>query len=69
MSGIKAKARAAVLLWAGRDSEFSGEDENDTTTLARSLLTDLAGMPDGASVVRFDLAHLTASIGGHKDWR
>ena len=52
LSGIRAKARAAVLLWAGPRSDFI--DEDDRTALARSLLTDLAGMPDSSSVVQFD---------------
>ena len=47
LSGIPAKARAAVLLWAGPQSDFTQDD--DTTTLARSLLTDLAGMPEASS--------------------
>jgi hypothetical protein len=68
MNGIRAKARAAVLVWAGPLSDFS-DDEDDTTALARSLLTDLAGMPVGASVVWFDSARRTVSIGSRKDWR
>jgi hypothetical protein len=67
LSGIRAKARAAVLLWAGRETDFSDDDER--TALARSLLTDLAGMPDDASVVRFGPARGTVGIGAPRDWR
>ena len=67
MSGIRAKARAAVLLWAGRESDFSDDDER--TALSRSLLTDLAGMRDGAPVVRLDSARRTVSVVGRRDWR
>jgi hypothetical protein len=67
MSGIRAKARAAVALWAGVEGDLSEGDE--TTILARSLLTDLARMPDEASVVRFDRADRLVGIQGRKDWR
>ena len=69
MSGIRAKARAAVLVWDGSQSDFSDEDGDDATAHARSLLRDLAGMPDGASVVRFDPARDNGSISSHRDWR
>ena len=67
MSGIRANARAAVLSWAGPETDFSDDDER--TALTRSLLTDLAGMPDGASVVRFDPACRAVGIHGPRDWR
>jgi hypothetical protein len=67
MSGIRAKAQVAVLLWAGTEADYSCEDE--ITVLARSLLTDLAGMPDTSSLVSFDQARRTSVIVGRKDWR
>jgi hypothetical protein len=54
--GIRAKARAAVLLWP--EADFSPEDQADDTALARSLLADLARMRDPSPVVRFDPADL-----------
>ncbi len=67
LSGIRAKARAAVLLWAGPGDDFPGDDE--TTAIARSLLTDLAAMPDDTSVATFDPSRRVAAIGSRKDWR
>jgi hypothetical protein len=68
MSGIRAKARAAVLLWAGPGSDLPG-DNNEMTTLVRSLVLDLAEMPDSASVVQFRGGRGPVAIGGRRDWR
>jgi hypothetical protein len=68
MSGIRAKARAAVLLCAGPESELPDVDD-EMTTLVRSLVLDLAGMPDSASVVQFRDGRRPVAIGGRKDWR
>jgi hypothetical protein len=54
LEGIRAKARAAVLLWAGTDADFSYGDE--TAALARSLLVDLAEMPESSTVINLDAA-------------
>jgi hypothetical protein len=59
------KPRAAVLLLSETQSDYSDEDER--TALAHNRLTDLAGMPALASVVRFDLARRTVSINGRRD--
>jgi hypothetical protein len=63
----KGTGGSVVMGWIG--SDFSGQVNDDTMALAWSLLTNLAGMPDGASVVRFDPASRTVTISGHKDWR
>jgi len=65
MAGIRAKAQASILLWAGTVAEVPGDD--GTAVLARSLLNDLVGMPDASPVVRFDQARRTFAIAGRKD--
>ncbi len=67
MSGIRAKARAAVLLWAGTEADYSDEDKR--TALARSLLTDLAGMPDSTPAARSVPVRLIVGVAGRRDWR
>jgi hypothetical protein len=43
MSGFRAKAQAALLLWAGTEDDIPSGDK--CTALARSLIRDLAWMP------------------------
>jgi hypothetical protein len=67
MSGIRAKARAAALVWAGPRSSFS-DDEDHTTALPRSLVTDLAGIRMALRRCGFDPGLRTVSVVGRKDW-
>jgi hypothetical protein len=43
MAGIRAKAQAALMMWAGCEEDISSGDR--ASTLARSLIRDLAWMP------------------------
>jgi len=66
MSGLWAKAHAAALLWARLASDLFDGDE--MTCLARSPLTDLAGMTEVPSVVWFDPARRVVAINRREDW-
>jgi hypothetical protein len=64
ISGFQAKAQAALVLWAGGEADIPSGDK--ATALARSLIRDLAWMPEFQSRPSRAPPRFTVIEGGRK---